>query len=209
MLWKTYISATIFGKGIHPFGNALLGADTSRVILCGAPIAAAGIVYLVLGRSTQMLEELNEGDSILDVCGPLGRATHIEAFPAPKKVICVGGGTGVAIGKLVVQYTGGDHKQIVLMQGNKAVFHLQGHVAFQNIAQLQPHTAVGILVRKHMIALRLRQGKILQIRGFGKQRPPAGKIILQMLGMKYIFLHIVILNAIKLCQRTYVLFRNL
>ena len=54
------------------------------------------IVYLVLGRSTQMLEDLNEGDSILDVCGPLGRATHIEKFEAPKKVICVGGGTGVA-----------------------------------------------------------------------------------------------------------------
>jgi stage V sporulation protein B len=27
---------------------ALLGADTSRIILCGAPIAAAGVVYLVL-----------------------------------------------------------------------------------------------------------------------------------------------------------------
>ncbi len=54
------------------------------------------IVYLVLGRSTQMLEDLNEGDSILDVCGPLGRATCIETFEAPKKVICVGGGTGVA-----------------------------------------------------------------------------------------------------------------
>ena len=54
------------------------------------------IVYLVLGRSTQMLEDLNEGDCILDVCGPLGRATCIETFEAPKKVICVGGGTGVA-----------------------------------------------------------------------------------------------------------------
>ena len=26
----------------------MLGADTSRVILCGAPIMAAGVVYLVL-----------------------------------------------------------------------------------------------------------------------------------------------------------------
>ncbi len=51
------------------------------------------IVYLVLGKSTALLEELKEGESILDVCGPLGKATHIE-----KKgmVICVGGGTGIA-----------------------------------------------------------------------------------------------------------------
>ncbi len=54
------------------------------------------IVYLVMGKSTTMLEELGEGDAILDVCGPLGKATHIEKLPAPKKVVCVGGGTGVA-----------------------------------------------------------------------------------------------------------------
>ena len=54
------------------------------------------IVYLVMGKSTTVLEELDEGDAILDVCGPLGKATHIEKLPAPKKVVCVGGGTGVA-----------------------------------------------------------------------------------------------------------------
>ena len=36
------------------------------------------IVYLVLGKSTALLEAMKEGDSILDVCGPLGRPTHIE-----------------------------------------------------------------------------------------------------------------------------------
>ena len=35
------------------------------------------IVYLVMGKSTMMLEALSEGDSILDVAGPLGKATHI------------------------------------------------------------------------------------------------------------------------------------
>lgn len=52
------------------------------------------IVYLVMGKSTQILEELKEGDEILDVCGPLGKATHIEKTDKP--VICVGGGTGSA-----------------------------------------------------------------------------------------------------------------
>ncbi len=51
------------------------------------------IVYLVLGKSTALLESLNEGDSILDVCGPLGKATHIAGG---QTVVCVGGGTGIA-----------------------------------------------------------------------------------------------------------------
>ena len=51
------------------------------------------IVYLVMGKSTALLESLNSGDDICDVCGPLGRATHIEKAGT---VICVGGGTGIA-----------------------------------------------------------------------------------------------------------------
>lgn len=51
------------------------------------------IVYLVMGASTTLLEALGEGDSILDVCGPLGKATHIEQGGT---VVCVGGGTGIA-----------------------------------------------------------------------------------------------------------------
>lgn len=51
------------------------------------------IVYLVMGKTTAELEKLNEGDTILDFCGPLGKPTHIERSGT---VICVGGGTGVA-----------------------------------------------------------------------------------------------------------------
>ncbi|WP_147819094.1 sulfide/dihydroorotate dehydrogenase-like FAD/NAD-binding protein [Salidesulfovibrio onnuriiensis] len=51
------------------------------------------IVYLVVGKSTAQLQTLNEGDEILDVCGPLGKPTHIEKQGT---VICVGGGTGIA-----------------------------------------------------------------------------------------------------------------
>lgn len=51
------------------------------------------IVYLVLGRSTAMLEALEQGDSILDLCGPLGQPTDIHKVGT---VICVGGGTGIA-----------------------------------------------------------------------------------------------------------------
>ena len=51
------------------------------------------IVYLVLGKSTAMLDSLSEGQEVLDLCGPLGRATDIHKVGT---VICVGGGTGIA-----------------------------------------------------------------------------------------------------------------
>ncbi|WP_027179883.1 sulfide/dihydroorotate dehydrogenase-like FAD/NAD-binding protein [Maridesulfovibrio bastinii] len=51
------------------------------------------IVYLVVGKSSALLETLNEGDNILDLCGPLGKPTHIEKCGT---VICIGGGTGIA-----------------------------------------------------------------------------------------------------------------
>lgn len=51
------------------------------------------IVYLVLGKSTAILDSLGEGDAVLDLCGPLGRATDIHKVGT---VICVGGGTGIA-----------------------------------------------------------------------------------------------------------------
>jgi ferredoxin--NADP+ reductase len=54
---------------------------------------AITIVYLVMGKSTALLESLKAGDTILDVCGPLGKPTHIEKEGT---VICVGGGTGIA-----------------------------------------------------------------------------------------------------------------
>lgn len=51
------------------------------------------IVYLVVGKTTALLETFEVGDKILDVCGPLGKPTCIEK---KGKVVCVGGGTGIA-----------------------------------------------------------------------------------------------------------------
>ncbi len=52
------------------------------------------LVYLVLGKTTAHLETLEEGDAILDVCGPLGKPTEIRRHK--RSVVCVGGGTGIA-----------------------------------------------------------------------------------------------------------------
>lgn len=52
------------------------------------------IIYMVVGKSTALFRDLKVGDSFQDVIGPLGKATHLKKRG---KVICVGGGTGVAV----------------------------------------------------------------------------------------------------------------
>lgn len=51
------------------------------------------IVIQAVGGSSKKICELNIGDYITDVVGPLGQATHIEKYGT---VICAGGGVGVA-----------------------------------------------------------------------------------------------------------------
>jgi len=52
------------------------------------------VIYMVVGKSTAVFRDLKVGDGYQDVIGPLGKATHVEKVG---KVICVGGGTGVAV----------------------------------------------------------------------------------------------------------------
>jgi ferredoxin/flavodoxin---NADP+ reductase len=51
------------------------------------------IIFQVVGKSTLELSHKNEGDEVPVLVGPLGTPTHIENFG---RVICVGGGIGVA-----------------------------------------------------------------------------------------------------------------
>ena len=52
------------------------------------------IIFQIVGQSTMLLSELQEGDAILDFVGPLGAATE---FGDAKKVCVIGGGVGNAI----------------------------------------------------------------------------------------------------------------
>ncbi len=51
------------------------------------------LIFQVVGKTTSNLAQLNEGDAINNLVGPLGQPTHIDNFG---KVVCVGGGIGVA-----------------------------------------------------------------------------------------------------------------
>jgi ferredoxin--NADP+ reductase len=52
------------------------------------------LIYQVVGKTTAKMANLGVGDVILDVVGPLGKATHIEKVGS---VVAIGGGTGIAI----------------------------------------------------------------------------------------------------------------
>ncbi len=89
------------------------------------------IVYLVLGKTTAALEALKEGDSVHDLCGPLGKPTHIEKTDGT--VICVGGGTGIAAmhhiakghhraGNYVVAIIGARNKDLLLYYDELSAF---------------------------------------------------------------------------------------
>jgi len=63
----------------------LVDADTKKGTIT--------FVFNEVGKTTRQLGLLNEGDSILDVCGPLGNPSEIEKFGT---VLCVGGGVMIA-----------------------------------------------------------------------------------------------------------------
>ena len=87
----------------------------------------AGTITLVVqkvGVSSTKLCNLNVGDEITDVVGPLGKATHIENFGT---VVCAGGGVGVApmlpiikalkaAGNRVISVLAGRSKDLIILE---------------------------------------------------------------------------------------------
>ena len=94
------IEAPIIAKKARPGQFVILKANEEgeRIPLTMADTdpekGTVTIIYMVVGKSTALFKDLKVGDSFQDVIGPLGKATHLEKVG---KVICVGGGTGVAV----------------------------------------------------------------------------------------------------------------
>ena len=88
----------------------------------------AGTITIVaqeVGKTTRDLNALRVGDSILDLAGPLGRATDIPA--GGKTVVCVGGGIGNAVvwpqvtalaeaGNKVISILGARRKDLLILE---------------------------------------------------------------------------------------------
>lgn len=83
------------------------------------------IVFQVAGKTTTYLSELDEGDMLLDIVGPLGNPTELPE--GKSKVVCVGGGVGTACmypqvkelakrGSEVIAIVGARTKELVILE---------------------------------------------------------------------------------------------
>ena len=68
------------------------GTDTVRGTVC--------IIFQIVGATTRQLNTLEEGDSLADFAGPLGKPTELDGL---KKVCVVGGGVGCASAMPIAQ----------------------------------------------------------------------------------------------------------
>ncbi len=90
------------------------------------------VIYMIVGKSTALFKSLQVGDAFQDVIGPLGKPTHIENLG---KIVCVGGGTGIAVlhpitramkeaGNHVISIIGARSKDLLIMEDRmKAASH--------------------------------------------------------------------------------------
>ena len=94
----------------------IAGADTRRGTIT--------LVVQKVGLSSTRLCQLEVGDEITDVVGPLGKATHIDKFGT---VVCAGGGVGVApmlpiiqalkeAGNRVISVLAGRSKDLIILE---------------------------------------------------------------------------------------------
>lgn len=124
------IEAPLIAKS-RKAGNFVIVRVDSRgermpLTIADADIAKGTITLVVqkVGLSSQKLCNLNEGDMIADLVGPLGNPTHIENFGT---VICAGGGVGVApmlpiikalkaAGNRVLSVLAGRNKDLIILE---------------------------------------------------------------------------------------------
>jgi ferredoxin--NADP+ reductase len=94
------------------------------------------IIYQVVGKSTAMFGDMAVGEKFQDIIGPLGKPTEIENVGT---VVCVGGGTGVAVmypitkamkeaGNRVVSIIGSRTKDLLILEDDMKAASDEFHV---------------------------------------------------------------------------------
>ncbi|PKN26206.1 MAG: ferredoxin-NADP reductase [Deltaproteobacteria bacterium HGW-Deltaproteobacteria-21] len=132
------ISAPLIAKNAKPGQFVILKANETgeRIPLTMADTdpkkGTVTIIYQVVGKSTALFKSLNVGERYQDVIGPLGKPTHVEKLGT---VVCVGGGTGVAVmhpitralkeaGNRVIAIIGARTKDLLILEDKmKAASH--------------------------------------------------------------------------------------
>ena len=83
------------------------------------------IMYQRVGLTTQKLDQLNSGDDILDMVGPLGNPTEVDGV---KRAVVIGGGVGCAIAfpQAKALYRAGAHVDVIVGFRTKELVFLEG-----------------------------------------------------------------------------------
>lgn len=86
------------------------------------------IIFQAVGETTHQLATLEPGEAIANVLGPLGQPTHIEKYG---KVVCVGGGVGVAPMHPIAQAMkkAGNEVKIIMGARNKSLIIMEEEMA--------------------------------------------------------------------------------
>ena len=90
--------------------------DTKRGTIC--------LIWQRVGKTTAEMADMQQGDEIANITGPLGKPTHIENFGI---VVCVGGGIGNApllpiakalkeAGNKIISILGARSKELVVLE---------------------------------------------------------------------------------------------
>ncbi|MEW6368144.1 MAG: sulfide/dihydroorotate dehydrogenase-like FAD/NAD-binding protein [Acidobacteriota bacterium] len=100
--------------------------DSERIPLTIADGDAETITLVVqeVGKTTAVMMDMRAGESMADVCGPLGRPTHVEKLGT---VVVIGGGIGIApahpiaqamkaAGNTVIAIIGARGKDLLIME---------------------------------------------------------------------------------------------
>jgi ferredoxin/flavodoxin---NADP+ reductase len=100
---------------------------------------AKGTIVLIcqsVGKTSTQLNQLQTGDVILDIAGPLGKPSHLENFGT---AVCVGGGVGIAVaypiakalkakGNTVISILGARTKELLILEDEMRAISDEVHV---------------------------------------------------------------------------------
>ena len=110
-------------------------------------------IFMVVGKTTECLSKLEEGDEIQDITGPLGKPTEIEG----DRVAVIGGGVGLAIAYPVARMLCEQGKKVYAIMGarNKDLLILFEQFAALPLEELFVTTDDGSMGEKGVVTLPL------------------------------------------------------
>ena len=101
-------------------------AERIPLTIAGADVqeGTISLIWQRVGKTTAELSDLQPGDEIANVAGPLGNPTQLEKFGT---VVCVGGGIGLApllpiaealkaIGNRIISIVGARNKELLILE---------------------------------------------------------------------------------------------